>query len=90
MRITFSEKPELINSDIDNDVVYSTNYYLDKYILRILHCYEGIGMTDKYNKISYIEIYLGDENVTKYLAQIVGIYDFPIIATIENLKKFLG
>ena len=90
MRITFSEKPELINSDIDNDVVYSTNYYLDKYILRVLHCYQGIGMSDKYDKISYIEVYLGEENVTKLLARIVGIYDFPIIATIENLKKFLG
>lgn len=89
MRISFSENPILINSDIDNDVLYSTNYYLEKYILRILHCYEGIGMTDKYNKISYIEIYLGDENVTKHLARMIGINEFPIIATIENLKKFL-
>ena len=47
-------------------------------------------MSDKYDKISYIEVYLGEENVTKLLARIVGIYDFPIIATIENLKKFLG
>lgn len=90
MRITFSEKPELINSDIDNDVVYSTNYHVDDYTLRILHCYEGVGMTDKYNKVSYIEVYKGDENFTKLIARNVGIYDFPIIATIENLKKFLG
>lgn len=89
MKITFSKYPVLVNSDIDHDVEYSTNYEVDEYTLRILHCYEGIGMTDKYRKVSFIELYRGDDNVTRYFARQVGITEFPIYATIENLEKFI-
>ena len=89
MKISFTENPTLINSDIDYDAEYSTNYIMDDYILRILHCYVGVGMSDKYKKESFIEIYQGEKNITKYIAPNKGINEFPILATIENLRKFL-
>jgi len=89
MKISFSERPTLINSDIDVDPEYTTNYILDEYTLRILHCYVSSGMSDKYMKESFIEIYRGEENFTKSLARNVGITEFPILATVENIEKFI-
>lgn len=89
MRISFNENPILPRSDVDHDIKFSTNLYIGKYILKILHGYGGVGMTDKYEKVSFIEIYLGEENVTKHLAKKVGFDQFPIEATVENLMKLL-
>ncbi len=89
MKISFNENPVLVNSDVDHDIKFSTNLYIGKYILRILHGFGGVGMSDKYEKVSYIEIYLGEENVTKHLARKIGITEFPIEASVENLMKLL-
>lgn len=89
MKITFNENPILPRSDVDHDIKFSTNLYIGKYILKILHGFGGVGMTDKYEKVSFIEIYLGEENVTRHLAKKVGFNEFPIEATVENLMKLL-
>lgn len=93
-KITFNEKPIIINSHILYDHIdFCSNIPIGKYTLKIIHCYVGIGMSDRYFQESFIEIYLGEENVTKSILRkwtYENEFSFPIPATSENLRDILN
>jgi hypothetical protein len=93
-KITFNENPIIINSHILYDHIdFCSNIPVGKYILKIVHCNLGIGMSDRYFQESFIEIYLGEENVTKSLLRKWAYENesiFPISATTENLRDILN
>jgi len=93
-KITFNEKPIIVNSHILYDHIdFCSNIPIGKYILKIIHSYVGIGMSDRYFQESFIEIYLGEENVTKSLLRKWAYENesiSPISATTENLRDILN
>lgn len=88
MKITFREVPNFVNSHINHDIDYSTIIPISNYTLAIQHVFTGSGMSDRYKKESYLEVYRGEENVTKNILR-NEFDEFPIEATSENLSLIM-
>jgi len=94
MKITFAENPYLPNSDLNPEYV-TTIPLPNEYFIKLLHTYEGIGMTDKYRAVTYMEIYKGKENITENFYKNVVSKDtfnnmeFPVVATTNLLSQII-
>lgn len=83
-KLWFKEKPLIKNSDLDAD--YCTTIQFNKYSIKLMHCFEGVGMSDKYISKTYIEIFDGDDNITEHFVEEYGIdVTIPVEATTQLL-----
>jgi hypothetical protein len=90
MMVKFVDRSKVYIHDLhDEDYMPEccTILYIDDYTVKLFHCVYGIGMSDRYDYDTFVEVYHGGELITREVATNLGI-KYPIDNS-EKLNQLL-